>query len=243
MPDYFVKDGDEYKPLDDNHVVLSQDEIKSSYVPTGAVDERIETAVKSRFKNHVNIDKAHEDPTIVARVLESNGTPDEDIDKKREQWESAYLKPTQAELEDTKGKLNSLSQNLKYQKMRTVLGEHFSDTITDRIENDKPSSAEIVFGDQFEYDIDSDRLLPKGSSMSAEDFAKELAANPKYERFRREPSRGGGGPGRPGQGGKGGEAPTSYSTKDEVPNAADYIRTYGLNRAKKEGVPAYNELK
>lgn len=241
----YVKDGDEYKPLPDDHTVLSKSELESKYVTKQEHTDGIESAVQSRFKNHVHKDKVFEDEVLVARFKEQFGTDhkDVDLDAQRKQWETANLRPVREELETTQSQLEKLTGRLRYAEMREKLGTQFNEAFTTRLDPQKPSLAEVMLGDQIEFDVDTSSVKLKGSSMSLEEYAKELAADDKYKPFLREPERN-----RTdakirqdkGQRSEGQPLRRSQMSEDEK---RAYQQKYGITRRKDENMPAFKELK
>jgi len=243
--DVFVKDGDEFKPLPDDYKVLSNSDLDSQYVSVTKHNEGVQSAIADRFKNHLNKDKAHEDATVIARVLESQDVgKGVDLDAQRKQWATAHLTPVQEELKDKTEKLNAIAGQLKYAQMREVLGKDFGPALTDRVEADKPSLAEILLGDRLDFDLNTSTLKVKDSAMSVLDFSSEIKQDPRYTPYLKAPEKTTSGHGRPGQSGPGATGRPSVSKKDDIEGGhSDYIRAYGLNKPKVEGVPAYNQLK
>jgi len=243
--DVFVKDGEEYAPLSEDYTVLSKSEFSSNYVTKQEQNDAIQAAVNSRFKNHLHKDSAHEDETVVARVLESHGGKEKnvDLDAQREQWAKANLEPVRQQLEGTNETLQKLTNRLKYAEMREEFGRVFDDTFIERLDPTKPSLAEVMVGDQIDFDVDTSSVRVKNSTMSLADFAKELAADDKYKRFLREPERnttrasigqdGGGAT-------LNGQKPTKRS---DIADPAEYMQKYGVRKSKVEGWPAYMDLK
>lgn len=241
----YVKEGDEYKPLSSDFAVLSKSDLTSKYVTKDEQKDAIEAAVQSRFKNHVHRDKVFEDEVLLARFKEQFGSDkaDVDIDARRKQWETAHLRPVQEELETVRSQMESVTGRLKYKEMRDTLGGVFDDTFVERIDPSRPSLAEVVLGDQVEFDVETSTVRLKGSSMSLAEYAKELAADEKYKRFRREPERnttdanvkqdsvssGGGG-----------EVRRSQMTEEQK---QAYRDKYGWTVPKVEGKPAYMQLR
>lgn len=243
--DVFVKDGEEYKPLSADYKVLSQSDLDSQYVPKERHGADIKAAIDERFRNHLNKDKAHEDPTVIARVLETqDGSNKVDLDKQRSQWAAANLTPVQEELKDKTEKLNAIAGKLKYAQMKDSFGSEFGNVFTDRVESDKPSLGEILVGDRLEFDLNTSSLKVKDSAMSVQDLVKELAKDPKYNPYLKAPAKNTSGHGRTGQdGGSANGGASVVATKAEVENTAAYVREFGLAKRKKEGFPSYNELK
>lgn len=240
-----MKDGDDYTPLPDDYTVLTKADLTSKYVTKKEQDDAIESAVQSRFKNHVHKDKVFEDEVLVARFKEKFGSnaTDVDLDERRQQWETANLRPVQEDLENTRKQMESLTGRLKYQEMRDTLGKVFDDTFVERIDPQRPSLAEVMLGDQVEFDVDTSTVKLKGSSMSLTDYAKELAADEKYKRFLREPERNTT-DAKVKQDSMSRSAPSvkRRSQMSEEEKAA-YKEKYGATVPKVEGTPAYMQLK
>lgn len=241
MPDYFVKDGDEYTPLDENTVVLPKSELDSKYEPKAKFGEAVQAEVSRRFSNHVHKDKAHEDDTVIARVLESHGGKDVDQDALRKQWETAHLKPVSDRLTKAEQRAQALEDRTKYRELVPVLKEAgFGDGFLTRPEPGKPSPAELYLGDKFELDENAN-LRVKDTAVTPADFAKELASpEGPYKAFLRPESRNESGAGRPGQqgggGGKSSGLTQSALSKDSAAKA-EYILKNGYSESKGGGVP------
>lgn len=240
----FIKDGDEYKPLSDDFTVLSKSDLTSNYVTKAEQADAIKSAVDSRFKNHVHKDKVFEDEVLVAQFKERFGTePKEvDLDARRKQWETANLRPVQEELNSTRAQMESITGRLKYKEMRDALGTVFDDTFVERLDPSKPSLAEVMLGDQVEFDVETSAVKLKGSAMSLEDYAKELLADPKYKRFAREPERNTTDAKVKQDSVSGASGPLRRSQMTEEQKAA-YKKQYGSTVPKVEGKPAFMQLK
>jgi|TARA_R110000823_G_scaffold285162_5_gene403630 hypothetical protein len=245
--DVFVKEGEEYKALSSEYQVLSQSDLDTRYVSKSKHSEDIESAIASRFKNHLNKDKAHEDPTVIARVLEGHDVGDKvDLDKQRTQWAAANLDPVKADLEEVRTQLGRIVEKQKYSQMKESFKLEFNDLFVERLDPDKPSLAEIHLGERLEFDLNTSSLKVKDSAMAITDFAKELAKDPRYVSYLRPPDKNLSGHGKPGQAGgspHGGSGASSFSRKEEIENHSEYITKYGMSKRKVEGTPSYNELK
>lgn len=243
--DVFVKDGEGYKPLSADYKVLSLSDLESEFVSKTKHKEGIETAVNDRFRNHLNKDKAHEDPTVIARVLETHeGGNKADLDKQRAQWAAANLVPVQQELQDKTEKLQTIAGKLKYAQMKETFASEFAPVFTDRIDPDKPSLGEILIGDRLEFDLNTSSLKVKDSAtMQVQDLVKEIAKDPKYNPYLKVPPKNTSGHGKPGQDGHANGVQETLTRKDEVESAAEYVRQFGLHKRKNEGTPSYSELK
>lgn len=245
MPEYFVKDGDEYTPLSDENVVLSKSELASKYEDKANFAAAVKTAVDKRFDNHVHKDKAHEDETVVSRVLEAHGGKQPNTDELRAQWESAHLKPVSEKLSAIEAKAQALESQVKYREMAPIFEEAgFDKSFVTRPEPGKPSPAEVYLGDKFELS-DSGRLAVSGSVLSPTDFAKEVASNEAYKSFLKPEARNTSGAGRPGQGGGGAGKPaglTQAALNADSQAKAAYILANGLAKAKPGGGTPFNDL-
>lgn len=240
----FVKDGDDFTPLSDEFTVLSKSDLASGYVTKKEQADAIESAVQSRFKNHVHRDKVFEDEVLVARFKEQFGTESKevDLDARREQWETANLRPVREELEATQKQMESITGRLKYKEMRDTLGTVFDDTFVERLDPGKPSLAEVMLGDQVEFDVETSTVKLKGSSMSLEDYAKELLADEKYKRFARTPERNTT-DARVKQDSMSGATSTMTRSQMTSEQKAAYKEKYGVTVPKVEGKPAFMQLK
>lgn len=243
--DVFVKDGEGYKPLSADYKVLSLSDLESEFVSKTKHKEGVESAVNERFRNHLNKDKAHEDPTVIARVLETHeGGNKADLDKQRAQWAQANLVPVQQELQDKTEKLQTIAGKLKYAQMKETFGSEFAPVFTDRIDPDKPSLSEILIGDRLEFDLNTSSLKVKDSAtMQVQDLVKEISKDPKYNLYLKVPPKNVSGHGRPGQDGTPANQGDVLTKKEEVENTAEYVMQFGLHKRKNAGVPAYSELK
>lgn len=245
MSDFYVKDGDEYKPLSDDNVVLSKSDLNDKYVPKDVFGETVEAKVNARFKSHVHRDKVFDDEVLVAQFQEKFGgkTEDVDLDAKRKQWETANLVPVRQELEQTRSQVESITDRLRYREMRERFGSVFDNTFTDRIDPKKPSLAELMVGDQIEYDIESGGIKLKNSTMSIEDYAKELVLDEKYKRFAKEPERNTSNAkiGQDKVSGNSVSVKRRSQMTDEEKRA--YKDKFGATVPKVEGTPAYMQLK
>ena len=243
----FVKEGDEYKALSSDYKVLSQSDLESQYVPKERHNEDIKSAVAERFKNHLNKDKAHEDPTVIARVLEGHDVGNKvDLDKQRAQWAAANLDPVKSELEETRQQLGKIVEKQKYSQMKEAFSTEFNDLFVARLDPEKPSLAEIHLAERLDFDLNTSSLKVKDSAMAVADFSKELAKDPRYASYLRPPDKNTSGHGKPGQAGgspHGSPGAASFSRKDQIENHSEYITKYGMSKRKVEGVPSYNELK
>jgi len=243
--DVYVKDGDEYTPLSEDYKVLSNDDLSVGYISKDKFGPAVQNKVDERFKNHVHRDKVFEDEVLVARFKEKYGTsePSVDLDAQREQWTTANLKPVQSELEQTREQLSGLTSKLKHVEIERAFGSRFDDTFIKRIDPKKPSTAELLYGDQIDFDYNTSTISVRGSEMSVEDFVGELVADPRLKDYLREPERNST-RAKIGQEGKGvtksGHKP---KTRDDIQDHGAYIRQYGLRQPKVEGWPAYMKLK
>jgi len=238
MPEYYVKDGDEYKPLEDDHIVLSKSELESKYESKAKFGESVQAEINRRFANHVHKDKAHEDESIIARVLESHSGADVNEDELRKRWESAHLKPLQEKYSSVEERAKTLEAQVKYREMGPVLeSAGFDDSFYTRPEPGKPSPAEIYFGDKFI--LDDGNLAIEGSNTSPAEYAKELASMESYKRFLKPEARNASRTGRPGQetGGGSGSGLTQTSLNKDAKAKADYIEKHGYARSHDGGVP------
>lgn len=237
---YYVKDGDQYAPLSDDKVVLSKTELDTAYVPKDRFGQSIQDEIQRRFSNHVHKDKAHEDETVIARVLEAHGGKSVDQDKLRAQWESAHLKPLGEKLTQAEERAQRLEERVKFRELGPVLEEAgFDKSFVTRPEAGKPSPAEVYFGDKFGLD-DNGSLTVNGTSTSPQAFAAELASYDAYKVYLKHEARNTSSAGRPSQD-KGGVSTEGLTQRSmSGPEQAAYIEKYGYYTAKGSGVPFKN---
>ena len=238
---YYVKDGDDYAPLSDDKVVLSKSELETTYVPKERFGQSIQDEIQRRFSNHVHKDKAHEDETVIARVLESHGGQSVDQDKLRSHWESAHLKPLGEKLTQAEERAQRLEERVKFRELGPVLEEAgFDKSFVTRPEPGKPSPAEVYFGDKFGLD-DNGSLTVNGTSTSPQAFASELASNDAYKIYLKQEARNASTAGRPGQDNSAAAAKSGLRKRDMTgPEQADYIAKHGYYSAKGDGIPFMN---
>ena len=243
--DVYVKDGDDYKSLPEDYKVLSNSDLESGYIPKDQFGPAVQQKVDERFKNHVHKDKVFDDEVLVARFKEQFGgkESDLDLDKQREQWATANLKPVESELEETKSRLLSITGRLKHVEMERAFGDKFGEAFVKRIDPSKPSLAELHFGDQVDFDYGTSTISVANSQMTIDEFVGEVAADDRYKIHLRTPERNET-RAKVNQDGKivtkSGNKP---SRKGDINDVAGYIRAYGLDKPKVDGWPAYKELK
>ena len=242
MPDIVLKhDDQEFTfPLEDVRSALpkglflfDQEEIAEKYVPSDKV--RNDFVPKDEFKRrlHASKENAHEDATVIARVLESHkeALPDESTQRKR--WEDAYLSPV---LEENK----KLKDGAKFSALRDEARKYFRDEFVTPLADNQPSPADIAFGDQFAFDghsvygVDAsgEPLLPIDREAGytrrpVHEQMKVLAQNERWKAWLKPPEKGGGGSGPPGDklsDGSGGLLKRSQMSDSE---AAAFVKQHG----------------
>jgi len=190
--------------LPDGYSILSDDELSESFVNKDVV--KSEYVPKSEFKRRLKSakDNAHEDESVIARVLDSNQPTDvPDKEQLYEQWNKAYLEPKEQELSDMMGVAKSA-------KIRELASEYFDDAFTHSPEPGVPSYAEVALSKHFAYDgetfpVDSngEALVPLDprsgrNRRTGREHMSVIAEDPAYKNWLKEPEKGGGGSGRPG---------------------------------------------
>ena len=188
--------------LPDGHEIVSG--LDDKYVAKGVV--KSEFVPKSEFKRRLKSAKenAHEDESVIARVLDSHQVDVPDKDALFKQWETAYLDPKQAELDE-------FQSVAKGARIRAAASKYFNDAFVLPVSDGTPSYAEIALDKQFKseghdvYPVDSggDPLLPLDlqsgrTRRTVDEHMSILAEDPALKQWLKAPPKGGGGSGRPG---------------------------------------------
>lgn len=242
--DVFVKDGEEYAPLPETHLVLEKTELAKSYFTKEQRDAAITKAVNDRFASHLHKDSAHENETVIARVLEKQKPADTNEDELRQQWDAAHLAPEVEKREAAEARAEALAARVKLSLLAPVLEEAgFDSSFVTRPDPSKPSPAEIYVGEKFGLD-ENTSLVVEGSAVTPADYAAELIAMDAYSAFRapdKVNSQGGGKPGQDNSGADKGGPPLTQSSL-EGPDLEAYILTNGMVKPKTEGAIPYMDL-
>lgn len=239
----FVKEGDDYEPLPEDHVVLSKSELASKYKSADEYKEGVAKAVKDRLSNHVNLDSAHENETVISRVLEAHGKP-ATTEEERKRWEQAHLIPERQKREEMEERATRLSDRVKLAEMERVFTEAgFSKAWTRRPAPDKPSPAEIYVGGDFDLD-DNASLVVKDTGVSPVEFAKQLTSNEAYALFLEPDPSNASRTGRPGQDKTGNKQQAARTTQRSLtgPAKAEYIEKHGYATPKFDGAVPFTKL-
>jgi hypothetical protein len=251
MPDVVVTHGDteitvplEAVKLPEGFSVLSSDDLETKYVDRESV--RKDFVPKPEFTRRLNSvkDKAHEDETVIARVLEAHGEKKPDLDEVKAQWEKANLSPLQ-------GKYSALKEGLKMAQIREAAGGFFDERFVSPLPGGKPSAVEIALASQFELDDSSASIFPvqddgtpflatnpdaHNKHRTAKEHFELLSKDPQWERFLKQELRNAGGSGRPGQDSAVGAGNITH--KSQLPDDGTDVAWI-----KQHGLPAYQALK
>lgn len=137
-----------YAPLPEDKVVLSKDELEAKYLPADRVTENYvpKTAFESRLNRAVanQLEHAHENEAVIARVLESHTPPGADIDAAKDKWEQGRLRPLQDKYERLRGSLRNSEVSAK-------IAGVFAEDYTRPLPGGKPSAIQVALNDQFLY--------------------------------------------------------------------------------------------
>lgn len=250
MPDVVVQHGDqqitvpiEAVTLPDGFAVLSQDDLTERFYDKETVKKDFvpKSEFTRRLASKIDKEKAHEDETVVARVLELHQKASPNVDEIKAQWEKANLAPLRE-------KYSALREGLKAAQIREAAKEFFDDVFVDPLPGGAPSMAEVALGRQFDLDDSTAALFAIGDdgkpllaanpdghnqNRSAHEHLELLAKDPRYARYLKPERRNVGGSGKPGQDGAVGGKLTS---KSQIPSEekAAWI--------KKNGYAAYAQL-
>lgn len=207
MPDIVLTHNDEEITVDLDSITMPEgfrvitDTDFDSFVPKATV--KSDYVPKDEFKRRLKgvKDNAHDDATVIARVLESHKTEAPDEDALKQRWDDAYLRPALEELAGFK-------EGIKNLKVREAASHFFSEAFVTPLGDDQPSPAEIAFGKKFQFDgsetfaVDSDGepLLPVTSDTgrkrrSVSEHMAKLAEDPQFEGWLKVEPKGGGGSG------------------------------------------------
>lgn len=239
-----MKDGDDYQPLPEDHVVLNKSDLDQKYIPVEKHKEGVERAVKSRLSNHVNLDSAHENETVISRVLEKH-SPKASTEEERKRWETAHLEPERKRREEIEARATALESRVKLAEMSKVFAEAgFGKGWTTRPAEGKPSPAEIYAADEFELDENAS-LKVKGLDVDPVEYAKQFATKDAYSIFLDGGSQNRSGTGKPGQD-RGGEARKEAVVTQQGLRGAElnaYIEKNGYATPRFDGAVPYKKLK
>ncbi len=221
--------------LPEGFSVLSSDDLATKFVDRDTV--RKDYVPKPEFQRRLASvkDKAHEDETIVARVLEEHGAKTPNLDEVKAQWEKANLIPM-------KEKYSTLREGLKMAQIREAASTVFDERFVNPLPGGAASMVEIALARQFELDDTSATIFPvneegkpiladdpdsHSSHRTAREHIEMLAKDPRYEPYLKQERRNAGGSGKPGQdGGVGGNKVTS---KSQIPSEmkSEWIKKHG----------------
>lgn len=216
MPDVTIKHGDneivvplESLRMPEGFSVLSSDDLDAKYVPKESVKK--DFVPKGEFQRRLSsvTEKAHEDETVIARVLEAHGSKMPNLDEAKQQWEKANLTPL-------RGKYDTLKDGLKRAQIRELAKDFFDEKLVAPLPGGAPSPIEVAVASQFDLDDTTAGIFPIGPDgkpfiaanpnshnphRTAREHFELLAKDPEWERFLIQERRNSGGSGRPGQDG------------------------------------------